>query len=48
MKNKIVLNDLGDTGRYIDLAEYDNDITITGKYVGDRIVNCRYFDHEPK
>jgi hypothetical protein len=38
MKNKIVLNELGDKGRYIDLSGYANDVTITGRHQGDRIV----------
>jgi hypothetical protein len=38
MKNKIVLNELGDKGRYIDLSGYANDVTITGRHQGNRIV----------
>ena len=38
MKNKIVLDEITDNSRYIDLAGYATAVTVTGTYKGDRIV----------
>jgi len=38
MKNKIVLDEITDNSRYIDLAGFATAVTVTGTYKGDRIV----------